>query len=127
MSLAKRIIPCLDVDNGRVVKGVNFLNIKDAGDPIMLAEKYSNDRLEAACLRAVAYDNYAYKAISNILKNNLDQQSIQSFGIEKWADIFFDPVMANAALDRIVNKAYRLVLEGDSYRKNFTPKLQNIF
>ena len=39
--------------------------------------------------------------------------------IEKWADIFFDPVMANAALDRIVNNAYRLVLEGDSYRKNF--------
>jgi DNA replication protein DnaC len=44
--------------------------------------------------------------------------------IEKWADIFFDPVMANAALDRIVNNAYRLVLEGDSYRKNFIPKFK---
>ncbi|HLL43264.1 MAG TPA: IS21-like element helper ATPase IstB [Metabacillus sp.] len=42
--------------------------------------------------------------------------------IEKWAEVFFDPVMANAALDRIVNNAYRILLEGDSYRKNFTPK-----
>lgn len=40
MSLAVRIIPCLDVDNGRVVKGVNFLNLKDAGDPVELAGKY---------------------------------------------------------------------------------------
>ena len=38
--LAKRIIPCLDVDNGRVVKGVNFVDIKDAGDPVELAEIY---------------------------------------------------------------------------------------
>ena len=42
--------------------------------------------------------------------------------IENWSEIFFDPVMANAALDRIVNNAYRLVLEGDSFRKNFIPK-----
>ena len=41
---------------------------------------------------------------------------------QKWAEIFFDPVMANAALDRIVNNAYRVVLEGESYRKNFIPK-----
>ena len=34
MALAKRIIPCLDVDNGRVVKGVKFENIRDAGDPV---------------------------------------------------------------------------------------------
>ena len=34
MSLAKRIIPCLDVDNGRVVKGVKFVDIRDAGDPV---------------------------------------------------------------------------------------------
>jgi cyclase len=38
--LAKRIIPCLDVDNGRVVKGVQFLNIRDAGDPVEIAKRY---------------------------------------------------------------------------------------
>lgn len=36
----KRIIPCLDVHNGRVVKGVNFVNLKDAGDPVEIAEAY---------------------------------------------------------------------------------------
>ena len=40
MTVAKRIIPCLDVDNGRVVKGVNFLNIRDAGDPSEVARRY---------------------------------------------------------------------------------------
>ncbi|HEY4998703.1 MAG TPA: HisA/HisF-related TIM barrel protein, partial [Usitatibacter sp.] len=40
MSLAKRIIPCLDVHAGRVVKGVNFVALRDAGDPVELAERY---------------------------------------------------------------------------------------
>lgn len=40
--LAKRIIPCLDVKDGRVVKGVNFVNIRDAGDPVALAKCYSD-------------------------------------------------------------------------------------
>jgi len=40
MALAKRIIPCLDVDNGRVVKGVQFLDIRDAGDPVEVAKRY---------------------------------------------------------------------------------------
>ena len=43
MSVAKRIIPCLDVDKGRVVKGVNFLNIRDAGDPVEIAKRYDKD------------------------------------------------------------------------------------
>jgi cyclase len=41
--LAKRIIPCLDVTGGRVVKGVNFVNLRDAGDPVELADRYNRD------------------------------------------------------------------------------------
>uniref|UniRef100_UPI00261F81F2 imidazole glycerol phosphate synthase subunit HisF n=1 Tax=uncultured Salinicola sp. TaxID=1193542 RepID=UPI00261F81F2 len=41
MTLAKRIIPCLDVDAGRVVKGVNFVGIRDAGDPVEIAKRYN--------------------------------------------------------------------------------------
>jgi len=41
--LAKRIIPCLDVDRGRVVKGVNFLNLRDAGDPVEVARRYDEE------------------------------------------------------------------------------------
>jgi cyclase len=43
MGLAKRIIPCLDVDNGRVVKGVNFVDIRDAGDPAEVAARYNRE------------------------------------------------------------------------------------
>lgn len=42
MALAKRIIPCLDCDKGRVVKGVKFLDIRDAGDPVEIARRYSD-------------------------------------------------------------------------------------
>jgi len=43
MTLTKRVIPCLDIANGRVVKGLHFSSIKDAGDPVLLAEKYSKE------------------------------------------------------------------------------------
>ena len=44
--LAKRIIPCLDINNGRVVKGVNFINLKDAGDPIKNAKYYEKEKAD---------------------------------------------------------------------------------
>jgi len=43
MTLAKRIVPCLDVDHGKVVKGINFVNLKNAGDPVELARRYSDE------------------------------------------------------------------------------------
>jgi len=43
MPLAKRIVPCLDVDHGRVVKGINFLQLRNAGDPVELARRYSDE------------------------------------------------------------------------------------
>jgi cyclase len=44
--LAKRIIPCFDVANGRVVKGVNFINLRDAGDPVEQAGIYNDERAD---------------------------------------------------------------------------------
>ena len=41
MTVAKRIIPCLDVTDGRVVKGINFVELKDAGDPVEIAKQYN--------------------------------------------------------------------------------------
>ena len=43
MALAKRIVPCLDVESGKVVKGINFLNLRRAGDPVELAKRYSDE------------------------------------------------------------------------------------
>ena len=57
--LAKRIIPCLDVDNGRVVKGVKFVEIKDAGDPVEIARRYDEegaDELTFLDITASAHD-----------------------------------------------------------------------
>ncbi|VAW49859.1 Imidazole glycerol phosphate synthase cyclase subunit HisF [hydrothermal vent metagenome] len=59
MSLAKRIIPCLDVDNGRVVKGVQFVNIRDAGNPVEVAKRYDEqgaDEITFLDITATAHD-----------------------------------------------------------------------
>jgi cyclase len=49
MALAKRIIPCLDVDAGRVVKGVKFVDIRDAGDPVEIAKRYDEQGADELC------------------------------------------------------------------------------
>ena len=49
MALAKRIIPCLDVDNGRVVKGVKFVDIRDAGSPVEIARRYNLAGADEIC------------------------------------------------------------------------------
>ncbi|MSQ58728.1 MAG: imidazole glycerol phosphate synthase subunit HisF [Betaproteobacteria bacterium] len=49
MSLAKRIIPCLDVDRGRVVKGINFVGLRDAGDPVEVARRYDEQGADELC------------------------------------------------------------------------------
>jgi cyclase len=49
MSLAKRVIPCLDVTNGRVVKGVNFVGLRDAGDPVEIARRYDDQSADELC------------------------------------------------------------------------------
>ncbi len=49
MALAKRIIPCLDVDAGRVVKGVKFIDIRDAGDPVEVAKRYDEQGADELC------------------------------------------------------------------------------
>jgi len=46
VGLAKRIIPCLDVDQGRVVKGINFVDIRDAGDPVEIARRYDEQKAD---------------------------------------------------------------------------------
>ena len=50
MGLAKRVIPCLDVTAGRVVKGVNFVDLRDAGDPVEIAARYDGEGADELCL-----------------------------------------------------------------------------
>jgi len=67
MTLTKRIIPCLDVKNGRVVKGLNFESIKDAGDPVELAEKYSNEGADELVFLDITASNEQRKTIKDLV------------------------------------------------------------
>ena len=70
MTLAKRIIPCLDVDKGRVVKGVNFVNIRDAGDPIEIAKRYDDEGADEITMLDITASHETrdttYKTVENI-------------------------------------------------------------
>ncbi|NLY44160.1 MAG: imidazole glycerol phosphate synthase subunit HisF [Clostridiaceae bacterium] len=73
--LAKRIIPCLDVHNGRVVKGVNFVNLRDAGDPVEIASAYN----EAGADELVFLDITASSEARNIMLDVVRRTAEQVF------------------------------------------------
>ncbi len=66
--LAKRIIPCLDVKNGETVKGVNFENLKSAGDPVLLASKYSDDGADELVFLDITATNEGRKTTVNMVE-----------------------------------------------------------
>lgn len=68
MPLSKRIIPCLDVDNGRVVKGVHFAKVKDAGDPVVLAKKYSDDGADELVFLDITASQQGRETMKNIVR-----------------------------------------------------------
>jgi len=66
--LKNRIIPCLDVKNGRVVKGINFVNLKDAGDPVEQAKIYSNSGADEICFLDITASNENRETIFDVVK-----------------------------------------------------------
>ena len=68
MTLAKRIIPCLDVDNGRVVKGVHFVDVKDAGDPVELAKKYSEQGADELVFLDITASQQGRDTMKNVVR-----------------------------------------------------------
>ena len=66
--LAKRIIPCLDIKNGRVVKGTKFLNLKDAGDPVELAKYYNKEGADELCFLDITASHEERKTIIEIVE-----------------------------------------------------------
>ena len=67
--LAKRIIPCLDVDNGRVVKGINFAEVKDAGDPVELAKKYSEQGADELVFLDITASQQGRETMKGVVRN----------------------------------------------------------
>jgi cyclase len=68
MTLTKRIIPCLDVKNGRVVKGLHFESIKDAGDPVELAKKYSDEGADELVFLDITASDEQRKTIKELVR-----------------------------------------------------------
>ena len=66
--LKKRIIPCLDVKNGRVVKGINFVDLKDAGDPVEQAKIYSDGGADEICFLDITASNENRDTIYGVVK-----------------------------------------------------------
>ena len=71
--LAKRIIPCLDVRDGRVVKGVNFVNIRDAGDPVELAKYYSDQGADEIVFLDITATHEARKTVADVVERTAEQ------------------------------------------------------
>ncbi|MEW6605538.1 MAG: HisA/HisF-related TIM barrel protein, partial [Thermoproteota archaeon] len=69
MTLAKRIIPCLDVDNGRVVKGIHFAEVKDAGDPVELAKKYSEQGADELVFLDITASQQGRDTMKSVVRN----------------------------------------------------------
>jgi len=68
LTLTKRIIPCLDVKNGRVVKGLHFKSIKDAGDPIQLAKKYCDEGADELVFLDITASQEQRETIKSLIK-----------------------------------------------------------
>ena len=71
--LAKRIIPCLDVRDGRVVKGVNFVNIRDAGDPVELAKFYSDQGADEIVFLDITATSDARNTVVHVVERTAEQ------------------------------------------------------
>ncbi len=106
MSLAKRIIPCLDVDNGRVVKGVKFVDIRDAGDPVEVARRYDREGADEITFLDITATHDDRDTIVHVVEQVASEVFIPltvGGGIRKLEDI---RRMLNAGADKVgINSA----------------------
>jgi cyclase len=101
MGLAKRIIPCLDVDKGRVVKGVQFLDIRDAGDPVEIAKRYDEQGADEITFLDITASHEDRETMVHIVEKMASEVFIPltvGGGIRKVEDI---RTMLNAGADKV--------------------------
>lgn len=106
MSLAKRIIPCLDINGGRVVKGVNFVGLQDAGDPVEIARRYNDEGADEIVLLDITA-SYEQRGIMIEVVKNIAKEVFIPFsvggGIRSLEDM---SALLNAGCDKIsINSA----------------------
>ncbi len=103
---AKRIIPCLDVDNGRVVKGVNFVGLRDAGDPVEVARRYNEEGADEITFLDIGASHEGRDTIVDVVKKVAQEVFIPltvGGGIRELTDIYN---LLNVGCDKVsVNSA----------------------
>ncbi|MDP4278026.1 MAG: imidazole glycerol phosphate synthase subunit HisF [Bacteroidota bacterium] len=104
--LAKRIIPCLDVKDGQTVKGVNFINFRQAGDPVALGEEYSRQGADELVFLDITASHEGRKTFTEMVRNVADRISIPftvGGGINELKDV---DKLLNAGADKVsINSA----------------------
>jgi cyclase len=101
MGLAKRIIPCLDVDNGRVVKGVKFVDIRDAGDPVEVARRYNQEGADEITFLDITASSDNRETMMHVVEQVASEVFIPltvGGGIRKTDDVLR---MLNAGADKV--------------------------
>ncbi|WP_201558194.1 imidazole glycerol phosphate synthase subunit HisF [Psychrobacter sp. 72-O-c] len=110
--LAKRIIPCLDVDNGRVVKGVQFVDIKDAGDPVEVAKRYNEQGADEITFLDITATS--------------DERDTTYYTVERMAETVFVPLTVGGGVRKIADIRNLLNAGADKVAINsaavFTPE-----
>ena len=104
--LTKRIIPCLDIKDGRTVKGVNFVNLRDAGDPVELARKYAQEGADELAFLDISATEQKRKTLSELVLKvaaAIDIPFTVGGGISAEADV--SAVLANGADKVSINSA----------------------
>lgn len=99
--LKKRIIPCLDIKDGRTVKGINFVDIRDAGDPVELAAKYVEQRADELVFLDITATIERRKTLAELVRRIAEEINIPftvGGGIETIDDV---SVLLNAGADKI--------------------------
>ena len=106
MGLAKRIIPCLDVDTGRVVKGVQFVDIRDAGDPVEVARRYNEEGADEITFLDITATSDDRETMVHVVEQVASEVFIPltvGGGIRKAEDVL---TMLNAGADKVaINSA----------------------
>ncbi len=104
--LKKRIIPCLDIKDGTTVKGINFINIKNAGDPIELAKRYVDEGADELVFLDITATNEKRKALANLVSKIAKEINIPftvGGGVQSLGDA---SVLINSGADKIsINSA----------------------
>ena len=99
--LTKRIIPCLDVKDGRVVKGVSFVNLRDAGDPVEVATAYDREGADELCFLDITASHENRKTIIDVVERTAAAGLHAAHGRRRRENARRYPGLLNAGADKV--------------------------